>query len=68
VGGAGSEVVFLNDIRLFNSGLYNNFSPDHYGPLPVDIPAGSRISARAQCTGTDATDRLVDVIAHGFSQ
>jgi len=33
--------------------------------LPVTIPAGSRISARAQCSITDATDRLFDLILYG---
>lgn len=66
-GAAGSESVLISDMLTINSSFHNVFTPDVYGPIPVDIPAGTRISARASCTGTDATDRLIDVLAYGFS-
>ena len=44
---------------------------DNYGPLPhlwlpCSIPAGSRVAARWMSTVTDATDRIFDVVAHGW--
>jgi hypothetical protein len=42
------------------------WSPNTVGPLPVDIPAGTRIAARMQASITDATDRLMDVIVYGI--
>jgi hypothetical protein len=35
--------------------------------LPVSIPAGSRIAARAQSSINDATDRLFDLEVIGVS-
>lgn len=67
VGGAGSEVAILNDIFVIGESSSDFITPLYYALLPVDIPAGSRVSARTQCTGTDATDRLIDVVAYGFA-
>lgn len=36
------------------------------GPLPCAIPAGSRISARAQCSDITAGDRTLDIGVVGF--
>lgn len=35
--------------------------------LPVNIPKGTRLSVRAQCGLTDATDRLFDAVLYCFS-
>lgn len=44
---------------------------DNYGPMPdvwfpVSIPAGTRVAARWMSTVTDATDRIMDVVAYGL--
>lgn len=36
------------------------------GPHPVNIPAGKRLGARAQCSIATAGDRLIGVCAYGF--
>ncbi|HSF94781.1 MAG TPA: hypothetical protein VLA52_07120 [Thermohalobaculum sp.] len=66
VGAAASEVLVIPNIFLTSS---------HLEDLPIGsglafdcyIPAGSRLAARAQCSSTDANDRLFDLIAYGVS-
>lgn len=64
VGGAGSEKVIVENCH-YRSGLDENIGPASRGPLLVSIPAGSRISVRAQSDITDATDRLMDIVLLG---
>lgn len=64
--GAGGSEVGLFEIP-FNMGT----TIDNYGPMPplwfpADIPAGSRLAARVMMTVTDATDRVMDVVAYGL--
>jgi hypothetical protein len=42
------------------------FTPATFGPLSVQIPANTRLSARCQCSITDATDRLIEVALYGL--
>lgn len=59
IGGAGSETVLIPDIHLLGSTseAYLIFSPLTYG---VDVPAGSRLSARyARATTGNAVDLIV---------
>jgi hypothetical protein len=66
MGPAGSEQVVVPNV--FQQGGTGVNSLDLFnGPFPVSVPPGTRIAARAQCSTTDATDRLIDVIAYGFS-
>ncbi len=64
--GAGGSEVGLFEIP-FNMGT----TIDNYGPMPhfwfpADIPVGSRLAARVMMTVTDATDRVMDVVAYGL--
>ena len=65
IGAGGSEQVIISNIHL-----YAQSSDDalelYYVPLPLGFPEGVRLSARAQCSITDATDRLFDVIVFGM--
>lgn len=64
IGGAGSEVVVLPDVFLrFVTGADVPIPGSVY--LPLSLPAGARLSARSSTVTTDATDRLVDVVAYG---
>lgn len=68
IGAAGAEVVLLPDLSFSSSNVFNNIGglwPSLFGPIPCYIPAGTRIAARAQCSTTDATDRIFDLIAYG---
>lgn len=55
VGAAASEQVVFQD--LFGSS-YTVMAPPWYGPLPVDIPAGSRVAVRGQSLGPSQNFRL----------
>lgn len=67
IGGAGSEQIVLPNLAFNASTSPDIVTPQTYGPLPLSIPAGSRIAARSQSDGIDATDRLFDVVVYGFS-
>lgn len=67
IGASSSEQIILPDMALNCSTSPDIVVPQFYGPLPVDIPAGTRLSARAQCSGNDATDRLFDLVLYGVS-
>lgn len=51
-GASGSEIVFLRRLISFGNG---NFSLRFFiGPMPCDLPGGTRLSVRAQCSGADS--------------
>lgn len=64
IGGAGSEVVILANIPLNCSSTSDIVLPQCFNMIPVNIPAGTRIAVRAQCSDTNATDRLLDIILY----
>lgn len=59
IGGSGSEVVIVPDLMEVLDSNLDTLTPCHYC-FPVNIPVGSRIAIRAQCSINDATDRLID--------
>ena len=65
VGAAGSEQVIFTEQRIRLRATEDIFPP-LVGPIPVSIPAGTRLAVRAQCSITDATDRLFDVALYGL--
>lgn len=65
VGAGGSEQP------LFEIPFQMGTTIDNYGPMPhmwfpADVPSGSRLAARVMMTVTDATDRVMDVVAYGL--
>lgn len=68
VGAAGSESLLVTDLRLWAHTSRQVITPSVYGPIPVDIPAGTRVAVRGLCSITDATDRKFDVVGYGFSE
>lgn len=66
VGAALSEQVIMNNIFLTCLSFHNMW-PMLIGPIWMPIPAGSRVALAAQCSITDATDRLFDAIFYGLS-
>lgn len=67
IGGAGSEQIIIPDlwINQAQTGLAAS-TPSVTPFIPYTIPAGSRIAIRAQCTISDATDRLCDYVVIGL--
>lgn len=59
IGAAASEQVILEN--LLKSQRYSSY----FYQFGLWIPAGTRLSARAQSSIIDATDRLIDVIIYG---
>jgi hypothetical protein len=66
IGAGGSEEVIVPDLHFALHTTTKTIFPFIIG-LPVNIPAGQRLSARAQCDITDATDRLMDLVAIGLN-
>lgn len=66
IGAASSEQVIMNNIFLACVGFHNVW-PMLIGPIWMPLPAGSRVAMAAQCSITDATDRLFDAIFYGLS-
>lgn len=66
VGAAGSEEVILPDMLFGQGTTLDGLSPPSVGPVPIHVPSGSRLAARAQSSGTNANDRIIDVLMHGF--
>ena len=65
IGAAGSEIPLLQNLRAIEYDGIDGLYPAVFGPYPVYIPEGTRLSARAQSTTTDSTDRLFDVAVLG---
>jgi hypothetical protein len=67
VGSAGNEVVIIPDIHLLSTSNINEIFPTHSIVFPFCVPAGTRVSVRAQCGNNNADDRKFDVILYGIS-
>lgn len=65
VGAAGSEQIIVADFPILADSTSDNITPIASPYIPTYIPIGTRLAARAQCSITDATDRLFDVIIYG---
>lgn len=65
VGAAGAEQVVIPDWVLASNVTSDDLGPTMLG-LPLSIKEGSRLAVRAKCSGTDATDRLIEVAALGI--
>ncbi len=65
VGAAASEQIIIPDLFVLQNAGDDRLVPSPIGPLPVNIPAGTRVAARAQSSIIDASDRLFDVAIYG---
>jgi len=66
IGGAGSEIVLIPDFNLQSNGGFSINVPSHYGPIYVNIAAGTRLAVRAQCTVNTTPARYFDIVLHCF--
>jgi hypothetical protein len=67
IGGAGSEAIRIPDIPVLVPYWSDHHSSPVIGPFDLFIPAGSRLSARAQCSSVDAAFRTVGLVIVGFN-
>lgn len=65
--GLNQETPIITDLIFRANPTTDLFITQTHGPFPVEIARGERISARAQSTINDATDRLFDVTILAFS-
>jgi hypothetical protein len=65
-GAAGLEVTKIANIFLSAHSTDDWVSPHCILFTNLNIPAGTRIAAQAQCAIADATDRLFDLALYGF--
>lgn len=66
IGAANAETEILTIADLGTSAGTKILGQQWYGPYFLDIPAGTRISARARKQYTSANQRTVDVIMYGI--
>ena len=67
VGAGGSEQIVLPDALFLTTTTTDEYHPNPCVPgVPVNIPAGSRLAVRSQCTINNAADRVFDLIAYGL--
>jgi len=67
IGTSGSEVELISSLPFAVHAYGDVITPNFTELLEVNIPKNTRLVARAQCTISDATDRLLDIIAYAFS-
>lgn len=56
-----SEQIIIPDICVSCNAVTDQVFPSVIGPIPMNIPAGTRLAARCACSIIDATDRLLDI-------
>lgn len=67
IGASSSEVILIPGLRWGAHSTSDTVLPHTYGPFPVSIPAGSRLSARSINYSTNATPaRLIDFVLYGI--
>jgi hypothetical protein len=60
-GAASSEIILIPDILVGAQTASDVITPQLAGPFPVDIPVGTRLSARCQCSTNVDVDRDLDM-------
>ena len=65
IGAAGSEQTIVSNLFIRGDSSNDCVSTAMTLPLPIAIPAGTRLAVRAQSDITNATDRLFDAVLYG---
>lgn len=66
IGAASAEFVLVPDIALGWEVTWDGPNDVFFGPFEADIPEGTRVSSRAQCSINTAGDRAVDLALYGL--
>ena len=64
--GSATEAAIISDMSLVRETASDQPKPIYHGPYPCNIPAGTRLAARAQCSVNTAGDRVIEVGIWGF--
>lgn len=67
LGPEGSEIEIIKDFNIAVWTAVPQYQPQVSPLFPISLPTGSRLAARCKCTITTETDRLLDIVAHGYS-
>lgn len=67
IGAAAAEQLLVGGIVIRLSDGNLTAGPQLWGPFPVSVPAGTRLSVRGKSQTTSATDRLHDIALYGIS-
>jgi hypothetical protein len=67
VGAAGLEQIILENLIVQVNASGDRFIQPYIGPLPLSLPAGTRVAARCASTLIAAGRREFGVIMYGFS-
>jgi len=67
IGAVDVEVDFISNLHFMTTSLPDYGTSRVVGPLACDIPSSSRLTVRMQCSGTNSTDRLEDIILYGLN-
>lgn len=67
IGAGGSETVLIADLQTRADSNTDFPVPFMMGPIPVNIPAGTRVALRTQCSVNTAGERAFDVVMHGLN-
>jgi hypothetical protein len=65
IGSSGSEQIILPDVYVSNS-IGNAYMVPQVVEIDVNIPAGTRLAARTQCSTNSASNRLLGLILYGI--
>lgn len=66
IGAASSEFVLVPDMSIAWEATWDGPNDVFFQPIGVNIPEGSRVAARAQCSLNTAGDRTVDLALYGL--
>jgi hypothetical protein len=65
VGAAGSEVEILSDFTFSRESVGAVLCPTFTPIFPIQIPKGTRLSARCHATSTESSERKMGIVIHG---
>lgn len=66
IGAGGSEFVLVPNLFYGWSTTWDGPNDVFFQPFAASIPSGTRVAARAQCDGTAAGDRTIDLALYGL--
>ena len=66
LGAASSEQVIISNYRASSGSTHDQITPRFSPIFPITIPEGTRVAARASCSGNDSLNRMVDIIFYGI--